>query len=73
MENKNNLTSSIFIPGVHYVEYDGLKDLKKLIDYHIKNYDKVGFKIAMAGHLRACQLFSGSEYWRIVLKEIEDA
>ena len=73
LENKNNLTSSIFTPGVHYVEYDNVTDLITLLNYHIKNFDHVGYKIALNGHLRACQFFSGSEYWRYVLEEIEDA
>jgi len=70
-ENKNNLTASMFVPGEHYIEYEDVDSLVKLLEYHIKNFNEIGYNIALNGHLRSCQKFSGSEYWRIVLMEIE--
>ena len=32
-ENKNELTSSLFVPNAHYIEYENFQDLIKLLDF----------------------------------------
>jgi hypothetical protein len=71
-ENKNELTSSLFVPNEHYIEYENFQDLIKLLDHHIKNFDKVGLEIAKNGHLRACEKFTGKKYWATIFREMEN-
>ena len=66
-ERKNDATSRMLEPGVHYVEYDSQQDLVEKYNYYLEN-EKERKRIAQNGYDVYYEKFSAKCYWHKVLQ-----
>lgn len=70
MEEKNQSTSDFFIPGVDYVEFDGLDDLKEKIKYYLEHED-LRREIALSGYNKFMDKYTAKHFWKAVFERIQ--
>lgn len=66
LEKKNEATRRILTPGEDYIEFDGLGDFVKKIEFYEKNPEERK-RIAKNGYKKYCDNFTSLKYWEKVL------
>jgi len=69
LESKNDKTSERFIPGVHYIEFDSMENLKDMIQYYLSN-ESIRMEIAKAGHEFYKKNYSAEVYWKTIFERL---
>lgn len=62
-ESRNEYTSRLFQPSVHYVEFSDPEDLKKKLAYYL-SHDDERETIAKAGNAHYQANYTGAHYWK---------
>lgn len=69
-EEKNEFTEKIFKNKKHYVKFKNYQDLKNKLNFYLKNYDKLGIKIAQEGHDYLKKHYSPKLIWAKIFDNI---
>lgn len=70
IEKINNATAKHLTPGVHYVPYENLEDLKNKIKYYLKNISEREL-IAKSGYEFYKEKYTYKHFWNEVMKNIQ--
>ena len=69
-DDYNNDTELFFKKNYEYVAFSDEKDLVKKLKFHIKNYKKIGSKIALRALNRLKKEHSSINFWEKFFKDI---
>jgi len=69
LEYKNDRTSTLLKPGVHYAEFSSKEDLVEKVNYYLEN-DEEREKIAAAGHAYYNSHFSPVRFWGTIFERV---
>jgi hypothetical protein len=69
VENKSEMIENFFTPGLDYEGFTSNENLLEIINYYLRNNSE-RIKLALNGHKKAINFYSGNEFWRIINEKV---